>query len=189
MNQTEAIDIIVSSGQEPGVVIASLGLISREIFERHDSRNKLYVPGSMGLVSVIGLGIALNQPQRPVYVVEGDGSLLMSLSTLVTIGHFMPRNFRHIVLDNHTYASCSGEMTLACTARLVDLAQAAGYRQVKKVYDVGSLNSVLQSREEGPLFILVCIEPGGRRDYARPLDLDGLGKRFMDFLAGGVKLP
>ena len=57
----------------------------------------------MGSASTIGLGIALAQPQRKVIVVDGDGSLLMQLGSLVTIAGAAPANFFHFVFENGVY--------------------------------------------------------------------------------------
>ena len=56
--------------------------------------------GSMGLASSIGLGIALKKPEKRVFIVDGDGNILMNLGSLVTIGSLKPKNFVHIVFDN-----------------------------------------------------------------------------------------
>src|SRR5258708_37358432 len=59
----------------------------------------LDIVGCIGAASTIGLGIALAQPQRKVIVVDGDGSLLMQLASLVTIAGAAPANFYHFLCD------------------------------------------------------------------------------------------
>jgi thiamine pyrophosphate-dependent acetolactate synthase large subunit-like protein len=63
----------------------------------------LDIVGCMGSASTIALGIALAQPQRKVIVVDGDGSLLMQLGSLVTIAGAAPANFFHFVFENGVY--------------------------------------------------------------------------------------
>ncbi len=64
--------------------------------------------GAMGLASSHGLGLALARPERRIIVLDGDGSLLMNLPTLVTIGRVAPRNFTHLVFNNGTYEANGG---------------------------------------------------------------------------------
>jgi hypothetical protein len=64
--------------------------------------------GSMGLAPAIGLGIALNT-RTPVVVINGDGSLLMSLGTTHTIRDNAPAHFYHYVLDNGCHESVGGQ--------------------------------------------------------------------------------
>src|SRR5438552_18464034 len=63
----------------------------------------LDIVGCMGAASTIGLGIALAQPARKVIVVDGDGSLLMQLGSLVTIAGSAPENLFHFVFENGVY--------------------------------------------------------------------------------------
>jgi phosphonopyruvate decarboxylase len=88
----------------------------------------LPLSGAMGKASSVGLGIALAQPQRRVIVLDGDGSLLMNLGSLVTIAHMRPPNLLHIVLENGVYLTSGGQPIPG--RNLVDfagLARAAGY--------------------------------------------------------------
>src|SRR5918997_4910563 len=71
----------------------------------------LPVMGCMGKASSIGLGIALGRPDRRVIVLDGDGSLLMNLGSLVTIAGMAPRNLVHFVLEGRTYDTSGGQPT------------------------------------------------------------------------------
>src|ERR1700681_1219114 len=88
----------------------------------------LDIVGCMGRASTIGLGIALAQSHRKVVVVDGDGSLLMQLGSLVTIAGAAPPNFFHFVFENGVYET-SGSQPLPAAGRfdLVRMAAAAGY--------------------------------------------------------------
>ena len=76
-----------------------------------DRDNQFYMIGSMGCASSLGLGLALSQPDRRVYVLDGDGALLMRMGTLATIGYQRPENLVHILLDNHCHESTGGQST------------------------------------------------------------------------------
>lgn len=124
--------------------------------------NHLEIVGSMGSASSIGLGLALAQPRRTVIVVDGDGSLLMQLGSLVTIAGAAPTNFFHVVFDNGVYET-SGSQPLPGEGRfdLVQMAQAAGYASVARVSEAAELAAMLPEllRRRGPVFISVRTEP------------------------------
>lgn len=131
MKREEAIDIIATTSGKRDLIIATTGLISREVYERYDSDRFFYVPGSMGLASSIGGGLALARPEYRVIVIDGDASLLMNLGMLVTIGYQRPANLLHIVLDNGAYGSCSEEPSMSATAHLSKLARTVGYKRIR----------------------------------------------------------
>ena len=66
-------------------------------------------PTVMGKGSSFALGLCLAQPDTKVIVFDGDGSLLMNLGTLATIGNKQPRNLYHFVLENGMYATTGGQ--------------------------------------------------------------------------------
>ena len=87
MKRKDAIDTIMKSVSRYDGIVSSTGLISRELFEYYDSEQLFYMPGSMGLASSIGLGIAVNKPSKRIVVIDGDASLLMNLGSMATIGY------------------------------------------------------------------------------------------------------
>jgi thiamine pyrophosphate-dependent acetolactate synthase large subunit-like protein len=104
-------------------VIASLGHPAYDLFVAGDRPENFYTWGSMGLASSIALGVALARPDRPVLALDGDGSLLMNLGSLATIGSCRPPNLVVIVWDNEEYGTTGGQPT--ATSRGADLAAAA----------------------------------------------------------------
>jgi phosphonopyruvate decarboxylase len=122
----------------------------------------LDIVGCMGAASTIGMGIALAQPGRKVIVVDGDGSLLMQLGSLVTIAGAAPENLYHFVFENGVYET-SGSQPLPAEGRfdLADMARGAGYAHVVRYADAeqfrAELRGLLQRR--GPVFISVRTEP------------------------------
>src|SRR5215210_429037 len=99
----------------------------------------LDIVGCMGSASTIGLGIALARPERKVIVVDGDGSLLMQLGSLVTMAGAAPANLVHVVFENGVYET-SGSQPLPAEGRfdLAQMARAAGYAQVA-TFDDGAV--------------------------------------------------
>lgn len=125
--------------------------------------------GAMGLASSHGLGLALARPERRVIVLDGDGSLLMNLPTLVTIGRVAPRNFAHLVFRNGTYEANGGH---PIPNPEVDFEGHARAAHIRKAFTVDTLDAfrdrldyILQ--EEGPVFGCVNVEQGviGPRSY------------------------
>src|ERR1051325_9320093 len=110
MNRLEATRIVVEHAAESAIV-ASLGHPAYDLFAAGDRPRNFYTWGSMGLASSIGLGIALAQPDVRVIVLDGDGSLLMNLGSLATIGLLRPRNLTVVVMDNERYATTGGQAT------------------------------------------------------------------------------
>ncbi|MBI5076956.1 hypothetical protein HZB94_01055 [Candidatus Falkowbacteria bacterium] len=74
MKRQEALEVIMATINSQDVIVSSTGLISREIFEKFDSDRNIYVPGSMGLASSIGLGLAVACPNKRVVVIDGDAT-------------------------------------------------------------------------------------------------------------------
>src|ERR1044071_7670275 len=122
----------------------------------------LDIVGCMGAASTIGLGIALAQPERKVIVVDGDGSLLMQLGSLVTIAGAAPENLYHFVFENGVYET-SGSQPLPAEGRfdMADMARGAGYAHVARYAGAEQfrmeLRGLLQRR--GPVFVSVRTEP------------------------------
>src|SRR5262249_7329506 len=84
-------------------VIPGLGSTSWDAVAAGDDDRNFYLWGAMGGAAMIGLGLALAQPERRVAVITGDGEMLMGLGSLATIGIQQPRNLAVIVFDNGAY--------------------------------------------------------------------------------------
>jgi thiamine pyrophosphate-dependent acetolactate synthase large subunit-like protein len=122
VNRLEATRIVVEmAGAAP--IVASLGHPAYDLFAAGDRPQNFYTWGSMGVASSIGVGLALARPEIRVFVVDGDGSLLMNLGSLATIGLLQPANLALVVMDNEAYATTGGQATP--TAHGADLAAAA----------------------------------------------------------------
>jgi len=98
------IEVIAAVAARQGLVICNLGLPSRELYSLSDKPSHFFMLGSMGMASSIGLGLALAQKKR-VYVIDGDGSLLMNLGSLATLARQTPKNYCLVVVDNKGYGA------------------------------------------------------------------------------------
>ncbi len=182
MKRKDAIETIMRTIGSRDLVVSTTGLISREIFEKFHSERNLYIPGSMGLVSSIGLGLAIACPTMKVAIIDGDASLLMNLGSIVTIGNIKPNNLLHLIIDNEAYGSCNEEKSMSDSAHLNILAKSVGYQYVRKVDTRYKLRHAILSFTKGPGFILTKVELGGRRDFLRPLKLIDVKIKFMRFV-------
>jgi len=170
MKRCEAIEVIVQSLTGDELLVSSTGMISRELFANRDSPQNFYMLGSMGLSSSVGLGLALCLPHKKIVVVEGDGSVLMNLGSLATIGHFAPRNLTQVVLDNEAYDSTGGQPTVSDTIKLEEVARAAGYRLTERASSAGELRDALKrSFGHGPAFVLMKVGKGSIEGIGRVL--------------------
>lgn len=164
LSRAEALKIISEVfPTEPAVV--TLGATVRELIGTVGRRdNDLYVLDSMGLPVAIGLGIALGRPNNPekVVVIEGDGGLLMGLSSLATVGLLKPKNLVILVLDNGTYASTGGQPTAAVTTDFAAVADGCGIRGVTADDESGFRAALTDAkRTAGPTLIRMMIDQRG----------------------------
>lgn len=122
----------------------------------------LDIVGCMGSASTIALGLALAQPSRRVVIVDGDGSLLMQLGSLVTIAGAAPPNLVHVVLENGVYET-SGSQPLPGEGRcdLTAMARSAGYAEALQFADADAFAVALPAVLErtGPVFISLLTAP------------------------------
>jgi thiamine pyrophosphate-dependent acetolactate synthase large subunit-like protein len=180
MTRLEATRIVVEEADDAAVV-ASLGHPAYDLFAAGDRPLNFYTWGSMGLASSIGLGLALARPDVRTVVLDGDGSLLMNLGSLATIGLLQPANLVLIVMDNEQYATTGGQATP--TARGADLAEAARALRVSSAATVrteAELRAALRTTG-GPAMIVAKVSESA--PTARPpLDCVMLKRRFMSAL-------
>lgn len=166
MKRHEAIQIISKYFNEDDLIVSSTGNLSRELFALADSSKIFYMMGSMGLASSIALGLALCLPKKRIIVIEGDGSLLMCLGSVATIGHYAPSNLVHIILDNEAYDSTGGQPSVSDHANLDKVAENVGYKMIRKIDCKDDLDEVLRNdlRLSGPVFIQIKVELGSIYD-------------------------
>lgn len=126
--------------------------------------------GAMGQASSHGLGLALANPDRSVLVFDGDGSLLMNLGSLVTIGQAAPTNLHHFVFVNGVYEVNGAHPTPGQdTVDFAAIAKGAGYKDALTFRDLGDFRQNVGAflAQPGPVLAVMHIEPGDAypRDY------------------------
>ncbi|MDE2464716.1 MAG: phosphonopyruvate decarboxylase [Alphaproteobacteria bacterium] len=166
-------------------VIATTGKTGRELFMLADRPQQLYLVGSMGCASGVGLGVALNSERR-VVVLDGDGAALMKLGTFATIGACAPQNLVHILLDNGVHDSTGGQPTVSASVRFDNVAQACGYARAASCDDLNAFEELFLAycALPGPSLIHVRILPGSLARLIRPTVTPAeVALRFKAFLA------
>jgi phosphonopyruvate decarboxylase len=154
--------------QDSTLVVASTGMVSRDLQTAGDRQRNFYMVGSMGLASAIALGLASSQ-EEPVVVVDGDGSCLMRLGSLPTTGRYGPENLLHVVLDNGTHSSTGGQRTAAANVDFPELALSCGYASSAQVKTLEELTSEVAGFRsgDGPRLLHFRIRSGNDPDPPR----------------------
>jgi sulfopyruvate decarboxylase subunit beta len=142
------------------LAICYAGAACEELFASGDEERYLYLLGSMGLASSVGLGVAIATDTR-VVAMEGDASVLMNLGTLVTIAQRAPAHYVLAIIDNAQNASTGGQPT--ATARGLDLAavaRSAGCKRVISCKTEDDITAAVRSTTDGPTILHLRVEPG-----------------------------
>jgi sulfopyruvate decarboxylase subunit beta len=163
------------------LVICNIGFPSRELYHVNDSATNFYMLGSMGMASSIGLGLSLVQ-KRKVVVIDGDGSLLMNLGSLVTIYNQNPENLIVVILDNECYGSTGSQCTYAKTVNLTKLAESVGFKETYFFNEEIDFKPVLNA--SGPVFVHVKVEAGNADVSVIPMEPEEIKERFMKEIQG-----
>ncbi len=172
----EAISTLAAIADDE-IIVSNLGVPSKELYGIKDRKLNFYMTGSMGLVSSIGLGLALAQ-ERHVFVIDGDGSLLMNPNALSAIGTYNPGNLTVVAIDNAAYGSTGNQET--CTGSQIDLelmARASGITDTQKAHTCQELKEALRHRVA---FIHTIVKPFNASCREIPLCAGEIKERFMN---------
>ena len=178
MARYEAIKDIMKSIDDE-LIVCNIGFPSRELYEIDDRDENFYMIGSMGLASSIGLGLALARPDKDIVVIDGDGSLLMNMGSVVTIFAANPSNLTWIVIDNGAYGSTGNQDTYA---QLIDLKKKKKSVGFKNSYDFKDIDLKEIIASEDASFIVYNTESGNSKAPIIDLTPIEIKKRFMDAL-------
>jgi phosphonopyruvate decarboxylase len=164
----QAMRALQNAFHEKTLVVASTGMVSRDLQTAGDRERNFYMVGSMGLASSIALGLASSQGE-PVIVVDGDGSCLMRLGSLPTTGRYGPKNMLHVVLDNGTHSSTGGQPTASTNVDFPALALSCGYASSADVETLEDLTAQVAGfvPGEGPRLLHFRIRSGNDPDPPR----------------------
>ena len=169
-----ALEELLNLSSPDDLIVATTGKTSRELFElrvrRGETPRDFLTVGSMGHTSSIALGVALGRPGQRVICLDGDGSLLMHLGTLPTIGATAPANLVHVLLNNGAYESVGGQPTGADRVDFARIATACGYNYHGPADSPNAIAAAWRSMETstGPTLLEIRLRCGSRADLGRP---------------------
>lgn len=195
LGREEAIKSIILLLGKEDLIISTTGMASRELFEARESMGNwnygdFLTVGSMGHSSSIALGIALERPDRNVYVFDGDGAMIMHMGALAVIGQLKPRNFRHIIFNNFAHDSVGGQPTAASNISIPEIAKANGYTCAFSAETVQEIREsiAMMKKMDGPVLLEIRLSKGARKDLGRPKTTPAQNKEsFMNFLGNEGK--
>jgi thiamine pyrophosphate-dependent acetolactate synthase large subunit-like protein len=162
-------------------IVASLGHPAYDLYAAGDRPANFYTWGSMGLASSIGLGLALARPELRVFVVDGDGSLLMNLGSLATIGWTRPPNFVLVIWDNEEYGTTGGQDTATAHGADLEAAARAMGATVTATVRTGEAfgDAISRARVEPGPWVIVAKVSESAPSAKPPLDCVFIKQRFM----------
>lgn len=183
--------LLAAVGSGP-VLVSTTGMLSRELFEQRarsgqDAGRDFLTVGGMGHASAIALGVAMQEPDREVWCLDGDGALLMHLGGLAVIAEHAPAGFRHVVFNNGVHDSVGGQPTSIHRVDVPAAARALGYRYADATAELDSLPGRVAALRaySGPGLLELRVRPGNRPDLGRPTRTPAQSRAaFMAALAG-----
>ena len=189
MNRADLTKRLVQELRRDEAVIAGIGNANFDLYAAGHRPQNFYMLGSMGLACPIALGVALAQPERGVIALEGDGSILMGLGCLTTIGNQKPRNLTIIIWDNGLYQITGKQPAATAGATdIVAVAQGAGIVDSQWVQDEAHFEELASGRfEDGGPRLLACKIDDQPGVAPTPRDPPLIRNRFMRGLGTGRK--
>ena len=172
------------------LVVSSAGAVTLEWNALRPSDGNFRVR-TLGLCSSIALGMALGLPQRKIIALDGDGSLLMNLSSLPTLARMKPKNLLHIVFDNEVYEASGNKKTATgAGADLVGLARAAGIENAIWAESVEVFAQAAKNALGGDALSFIGIKVGTERASVGPYPIDEVENkyRFIRYVEKSAKV-
>lgn len=160
-------------------VIATTGKTSRELYTIENKPNYFYMVGSMGCALSLGLGLnlglnnkCLKKQANKIYILDGDGAVLMRMGNMALAGQLQADNIIHILLDNGVHDSTGGQVTNSEQTDFAKVAEGCGY---KKIYNITNQEELLETfkqinntQRNQLTFIRITIKPGSIENLGRP---------------------
>ena len=189
MNRFDVTSRLIAKLKHEEAVIGGIGNTNFDLWAAGHRPQNFYMLGSMGLAFPIALGVALAQPKRRVFALEGDGSLLMQLGALSTIAALKPKTLIMIVMDNGIYQITGAQPTPAAdVADIVAIAAGSGLANSAWAADEEDFERLVEEAMSAPEPSLIAVriddKPGVGTTRRDPVQIR---ERFMQGL--GVREP
>lgn len=183
IDRREAVVGILENRPADLAVVTGLGTPTYDVAAAGDNPLNFYLWGAMGSAVMLGLGLALAQPNRRVLVVTGDGEMLMGLGSLATVAVKKPRNLAVLVLDNERYGETGGQKSHSGNAVSISaVATACGFPWAGTCTDRRDLPD-LKNRllcDAGPVLSVLKVAAGEQVRVLPERDGHRLRLRFRD---------
>ena len=174
MLREEIIRHIVAVSKED-TIVSTTGKASRELFEIREANRQghghdFLTVGSMGHSSSIALEIALQKPDRKIWIIDGDGACLMHMGSMAVLAANQPQNIVHIVINNGAHETVGGQPTVMANVDVVKVAEGCGYPNAVSVDSFEALDRALEQAKERDELSLIEVKcaMGARDDLGRP---------------------
>ena len=148
------LDALVAVLDERALVVAGLGANARYMPHLPIKAAHFAMCDAMGAAIPVGLGMALAKPERRVIALEGDGSLLMNLGVLATVGAAAPPNLTILLFDNRHYESSGGQDLPKVEVDLVAIARAARIPVAERLENATALAPALARTARPSFYVL-----------------------------------
>ncbi|GAC1389640.1 MAG: thiamine pyrophosphate-dependent enzyme [Ktedonobacteraceae bacterium] len=172
------------------IIVTGLGASAYDLASCGDEPLDFPLWGAMGGAAMVGLGLAIAQPERKVMVLTGDGEMLMGLGSLATIAVQRPPNLRIVVMDNERFGETGQQHThTAMGTDLAAVAHACGFQHTLTVRQSLELETLSADIHAFPdmLFAVVKVSPEELPRVLPPRDGTYLTYRMRTALLGAER--
>lgn len=189
LDRREAVKALLEDRRDL-LVVTGLGSPSYDVFAAGEHDGNFYLWGAMGGAAMVGLGLALAQPKRPVAVITGDGEQLMGVGSLLTIAVNKPANLTIAVLDNGHFGETGMQLSHSGHGAQLDvIAQGAGFSSATEISDlkgIAAFRDRMHDLTEGPRFARIRISNNNPERVLPPRDGAYVKNRFRQHLGFAV---
>ena len=159
-----------SADRKGAIAVGGLGASTYDIAAAGDHDRNFHLWGAMGGAVMIGLGMALAQPELPVVVITGDGEMLMGIGSLATVGLQKPKNLTIVVLDNEVYGETGGQAShTAATVDFVGVARSCGIPDARVLATMAEIEAFAAGMQDDERAALCQRQDRQRQSGARAL--------------------
>jgi thiamine pyrophosphate-dependent acetolactate synthase large subunit-like protein len=151
--------VLAKSLPAQALVVTALGNASYLWAVMHHAPENFYIEDSMGLALPLALGLAVAQPKRRVFVVEGDGAILMHMGALVTVGAVKPDNLTVLLIQNGVHAASGGQALTSPALDLAQLARSTGIPRAENIATPDAFAAALAAAKGGPEVMVLSTAP------------------------------
>lgn len=166
-------------------IISSTGYNSRELMYlkkkyNYKKNNYFYMVGGMGHATSVALGCSLFTKKK-IVCIDGDGSLLMHLGSIKTIGSFANKNLKYILLNNNSHDSVGGQKTYANQINFEKLSKSFGFEKFYCLKNTANLKKNLKKflNDKYLSFLEVKVSNNKIKNLPRPVNLINIKNKFM----------